>query len=113
MIKKGTEKMNDLLKQYVLFFMTLPTTFVSICEHSSGHELITVKSFSELIDELETFQNGRVFECPDVVDESNFLFHLKFVVGDRIAFITHDNFLSPLCSCSGGHTAAELLNLLK
>ena len=105
--------MNDLLKQYVLFFMTLPSTFVSICEHSSGYELITVNSFSDLIDELETFKNGRDFECPDVVDESNFLFHLKFVVGDRIAFITQDNFLSPLCSCSGGHSAAELLNLLK
>lgn len=94
--------MNDLLKQYVLFFMSLPSTFVSIREHSTGIEVTLVCAFSALIEQLEILHD----------DDPEFLYDLQFIVGDRIAFIAQDNFLSQLCSCSGGHTAGELLAIL-
>ena len=95
--------MTNEIKQYVLFFFMLPSTFVSIREHSTGIELTSVYLFSELVDQLQKFHDA----------ESEFLYDLQFIVGDRIAFIAQDNMLSTLCSCSGGHSAAELLNLLK
>lgn len=95
--------MTNEIKQYVLFFLMLPSTHVSICEHSTGIEVTLVCAFSALIEQLEILHD----------DDSELLYDLQFIVGDRIAFIAQDNFLSPLCSCSGGHSAAELLNLLK
>lgn len=95
--------MTNEIKQYVLFFLMLPSTHVSISEHSTGIEVTLVCAFSALIEQLEILHD----------DDSELLYDLQFIVGDRIAFIAQDNFLSPLCSCSGGHSAAELLNLLK
>ena len=106
------QKMTNEIKQYVLFFLMLPSTFVSIREHSTGIELTSVFAFSDLIEQLEIFCADDAND-PDGIAESEFLYDLQFIVGDRIAFIVQDNMLSPLCSCSGGHTAAELLKLLK
>lgn len=103
--------MTNEIKQYVLFFLMLPSTFVSIREHSTGIELTSVSVFSELVDQLQKFHDADS-NAPDGIAESEFLYDLQFIVGDRIAFIAQDNMLSPLCSCSGGHTAGELLAIL-
>lgn len=103
--------MTNEIKQYVLFFFMLPSTFVSIREHSTGIELTSVYLFSELVDQLQKFHDADSND-PDKIAESEFLYDLQFIVGDRIAFIAQDNMLSPLCSCSGGHTAGELLAIL-
>lgn len=94
------------IRSILMFFLSLPSCWISIREHDSGEELAKVDSYPALLDRLEEHSaedDGTGHDTDDL-----YLYDLVFFIADIEA-----NGPNPvLTELKEGHTANDLLQMI-
>lgn len=101
------------IRSILMFFLSLPSCWISIREHYSGEELAKVDSYPALLDRLEEFSaeaedDGTGEDDDEGYDNQLYLYDLVFFINEIEA-----NGPNPvLADLQEGYTAADLLQMI-
>ena len=98
------------IRSILMFFLSLPSCWISIREHYSGEELAKVDSYPALLDRLEEYSadDDGTGEDDDGYDNQLYLYDLVFFINEIEA-----NGPNPvLADLKDGYTAADLLQMI-
>lgn len=101
------------IRSILMFFLSLPSCWISIREHYSGEELAKVDSYPALLDRLEEYSaeddaTGEDDDDGEGYDNQLYLYDLVFFINEIEA-----NGPNPvLADLQEGYTAADLLQMI-
>lgn len=101
------------IRSILMFFLSMPSCWISIREHDSGEELAKVDSYPALLDRLEEYSaeddgTGEDDDDGEGYDNQFYLYDLVFFINEIEA-----NGPNPvLTELKEGHTANDLLQII-